>query len=255
MAADEGAGEAGWPANAAPRARVSRLGAMQRMAADRLSRSHLETAPVTLFGEAECDAFVALREQLNAGRAAGGGYSFTHLLVKLLAQALREHPQMNCALIDGALHLYESVNLGVALALADGNLVVPVVKDAARKPLDEVARELRELEARAAAGKLALADVSGGTFTLTNAGMVPGARWTTPIVVVPQCAILGIGAMRRAPVVRNERIEAAWLMPTSLTFDHRAVNGVPASRFVETVHGLLGAPERVDFGIQRSDRG
>ena len=178
------------------------------------------------------DALVAMRDKLNAGRAAGEGYSFTHLLVKLLAQALREHPQMNCALIDGALHLYESVNLGVALALPDGNLVVPVVKDAARKTLQEVARELRQLEARAAAGKLALADVSGGTFTLTNAGMVPGARWTTPIVVIPQCAILGIGAMRRAPVVRNERIEAAWLMPTSLTFDHRAVNGVPASRFV-----------------------
>jgi len=248
MAADEEAGEARRPADSAPRARVSRLGAMQRMAAERLSRSHLETAPVTLFGEAECDAFVALREKLNAGRAESERYSFTHLLVKLLAQALREHPQMNCALIDGALHCYEQVNLGVALALPDGNLVVPVVKDAARKPLDGVARELRELEARAAAGKLTLADVSGGTFTLTNAGMVPGARWTTPIVVVPQCAILGIGAMRRAPVVRGERIEAAWLMPTSLTFDHRAVNGVPASRFVETVHGLLGAPERVDLG-------
>jgi pyruvate dehydrogenase E2 component (dihydrolipoamide acetyltransferase) len=248
MAADREAGGAGRPADAAPRARVSRLGAMQRMAAERLSRSHLETAPVTLFGEAECDAFVGLREKLNAGRAETERYSFTHLLVKLLAQALREHPQLNCALIDGALHIYESVNLGVALALPDGNLVVPVVKDAARKPLDGVARELRQLEARAAAGKLALADVSGGSFTLTNAGMVPGARWTTPIVVVPQCAILGIGAVRRAPVVRGERIEAAWLMPTSLTFDHRAVNGVPASRFVETVHGLLGAPERVDLG-------
>ena len=249
MAVDEKAGGTGRPAHAAPHARVSRLGAMQRMAAERLSRSHLETAPVTLLGEAECDAFVALRGQLNAGRAAGERYSFTHLLVKLLAQALHEHPQMNCALIDGALHVYEPVNLGVALALPDGNLVVPVVKDAGRKPLHEVARELRELEARAAAGKLALADVSGGTFTLTNAGMLPGARWTTPIVVVPQCAILGTGALRRAPVVRDERIEAAWLIPTSLTFDHRAVNGVPAAQFVETVHGLLGAPARVDFGL------
>jgi pyruvate/2-oxoglutarate dehydrogenase complex dihydrolipoamide acyltransferase (E2) component len=249
MATDEAAGGAKRPVDAAPGVRVSRLGAMQRMAAERLTRSHLETAPVSLFGEAECDAFVALREKLNADRAAGERYSYTHLLVKLLARALREHPQMNCALIEGALHVYEAVNLGVALALPDGNLVVPVVKDAGRKPLGEVARELRELEARAATGKLALADVSGGTFTLTNAGMVAGARWTTPIVFIPQCAILGIGAIRRAPVVRSERIEAAWVMPTSLTFDHRAVNGVPASRFVDAVHGLLGAPERVDFGI------
>lgn len=249
MAVSEDAGGTGQPGNAAPRARVSRLGAMQRIAAERLSRSHLETAPVTLFGEAECDAFVALRAKLNAGRATGERHSITHLLVKLLAQALREHPQMNCALIEGALHVYESVNLGVALALPDGNLVVPVVKDAGRKPVSEVARELRDLEARAVAGKLALADVSGGTFTLTNAGMVPGARWTTPIVLVPQCAILGTGTLRRGPVVRGERVEAAWLLPTSLSFDHRAVNGVPASRFVETVHALLGAPERVDLGL------
>jgi pyruvate/2-oxoglutarate dehydrogenase complex dihydrolipoamide acyltransferase (E2) component len=249
MAAAEGEDEARKSADAPLRARVIRLGAMQRIAAERLTRGHLDTAPVTLFGEAECDAFVALREKLNAGRAADQRYSFTHLLVKLLAQALREHPQMNCALIAGALHFYESVNLGVALALPDGNLVVPVVKDAERKPLPEVARELREFEARGAAGKLALGDVSGGTFTLTNAGMVPGTRWTTPIVLIPQCAILGTGAVRRAPVVRAERIEAAWVMPTSLTFDHRAVNGVPASRFIETLHGLLTAPDGVDFGL------
>ena len=249
MATGEKAGGARKQADGAPRARVSRLGAMQRIAAARLSRSHLDTAPVTLLGEAECDALVALRDRLNARRAAGERYSYTHLLVKLLAQALRGHPEMNCALIGGELHTYEVVNLGVALSLSDGNLLVPVVKGADCKPLSEIARELRELEARGAAGKLALADVSGGTFTLTNAGMVPGARWTTPIVFIPQCAILGIGAVRRAPVVRNERIEPAWVMPTSLTFDHRAVNGVPASRFVETVHGLLGAPDGVDFGI------
>ena len=222
---------------------------MQRIAAGRLSRSHLETAPVSLLGEAECDAFVRLRDKLNAGLAGGERYSYTHLLVKLLARALRTHPDMNCALIEGALHVYEVVNIGVALALPDGNLVVPVLKDADRKPLGDIARELRELEALGAAGKFALGDVSGGTFTLTNAGMLPGARWTTPILFVPQCAILGTGAVRRAPVVRDERIEAAWVMPTSLTFDHRAVNGVPASRFVETVHGLLKAPEDVDFGL------
>lgn len=249
MASGDAAGGARKPAEAAPRARVSRLGAMQRIAADRLSRSHLETAPVTLLGEVECDALVALRDKLNAERGAGERYSYTHLLVKLVAQALRGHPEMNCALIEGALHVYEVVNIGVALALPDGNLVVPVVKEADRKPLREVARELRDLEARGAAGKLALGDVAGGTFTLTNAGMVPGARWTTPIVFIPQCAILGTGAVRRAPVVREERIEVAWVMPTSLTFDHRAVNGVPASRFVEAVHALLRAPDGVDFGL------
>lgn len=234
---------------AAPRASVRRLGPMQRIAAERLARSHLETAPVTLLGEAECDALVALREQINAARAPAERCSFTHLLVKLLAQALREHPGINCALIDGQLHQYETVNLGVAIALPDGNLVVPVLRDAGSKPLAAVVRELGELEARAAAGRLTLADVSGGTFTLSNAGSPQSVRWTTPILLAPQCAILGTGAVRRMPVARGERVELAWMVPTSLTFDHRAVNGLPASRFVETLHGLLGAPGQIDLGL------
>ncbi len=236
-------------ADGRPEAGVRRLAPMQRIAAERLLRSHLETAPVTLLGEAECDALVALREQINAGRAAAERCSFTHLLVKAVAQALREHPALNCALIDGELHQYETVNLGVAIALPDGNLVVPVLRDAGSKPLAAIVRELGDLEARAAAGRLALADVSGGSFTLSNAGAVASVRWTTPILLAPQCAILGTGAVRRAPVARGDRVEVAWAMPTSLTFDHRAVNGLPASRFVETLHGLLGAPAHIDFGL------
>lgn len=229
--------------------RVAPLPAMQRMAAAHLSRSHLDTAPVTLLGEVDAEALVALRERLNAGRPEGGRYSVTHLILKAVAQALAAHPALNAGLIDGQLHEWAEINIGVALALPDGNLIVPVVHRVDTKPLAQVAAELADFEARGRAGRLQLADVRGGTFTLTNAGMIPSARWTTPIIHLPQCAILGLGAVRAAPVVRGGAVAVGRVLPTSLTFDHRLVNGYPASAFVDTLHGLIAAPDKIDFGL------
>ncbi|UCE30277.1 MAG: 2-oxo acid dehydrogenase subunit E2 [Burkholderiales bacterium] len=229
------------------------------MAAEMLSRSHVQTAPVTLFGEAEVDALVALRERLNDGADRGAGrsaddhaggartrVSLTALLVKVTAQALREAPELNATFVDGAVHRHRDVNLGVALSLPDGNLIVPVLHRAERLSLAEVAAQLADLGERGAAGRLTLADVRGATFTLSNPGMLPSARWSTPIIALPQCAILGVGALRRGPVVRDEQVVPAWLLPTSLSFDHRAVNGVPAQRFVDTLHALLNQPSLIE---------
>ena len=228
-----------------------KLGAMQRMAAEHLTRSHRETAPVTLLGEAVADDLVALRDALNADAARNRGlrFSLTVLLAKIVAQALRSHPELNATLVDGMLHRSQAVHLGVALSLADGNLIVPVIRHVEALDLVGIGRALADLETRGRAGKLALADVRGGTFTLSNAGVVDSARWSTPIIALPQCAILGVGALRRAPVVRGAQVVPAWVMPTSLTFDHRAVNGVPAQQFVGTLHGLLEDPAGVDFGV------
>lgn len=248
--------EAGTPGGSAPAhartgVRTIGLGPMQRMAAARLSRSHAETAAVTLLGEAEVEALVALRERLNAEAAASGGapIRFTALLVKVVAQALRAHPALNATFEDGALHVHEAVHLGVALSLPDDNLIVPVVRDAHRASLREVAATLADLAVSARAGRLALDDVRGATFTLTNAGVVRSARWSTPIIALPQCAILGVGALRQAPWVRAGHVVPAWVVPTSLSFDHRAVNGVPAQRFIDTLHALLSSPADVDFGL------
>ncbi len=90
---------------------------------------------------------------------------------------------------------------------------------------------------------IALADVQGATFTVSNGGMVPSARWTTPIIPLGQAAILGIGALHEAAVARNGEIVARRVLPTSLTFDHRFVNGVPAARFLDDLHNLI-AEER-----------
>lgn len=231
---------------------TTRLGPMQRIAAAHLSKSHLETAPITLLGEAEVDALVSLREALNAdgGRNRGVMFSFTALLVKTVAQALRSHPALNATFVDGIVQRSDAVHMGVALSMPDDNLIVPVIHDANRLTLPEVATALTDLGERARAGRLALEDVRGATFTLSNPGSLRTARWSTPIIALPQCAILGIGALTRKPVVRDEQVMPGWVLPTSLTVDHRVVNGVPAQRFVDTLHELLATPTEVDFGIR-----
>jgi len=229
--------------------RAARLGPMQRIAAAHLSKSHLETAPITLLGEVEVDALVALRDALNADAARSGGprVSLTALLVKIVAQALRAHPALNCTFVDGEVRISDAVHMGVALSMPDDNLVVPVVRDVGRRTLAEVADALADVGERARAGRLTLEDVRGATFTLTNPGGVRSAQWSTPIIALPQCAILGVGALKRQPVVRDGAVVAGWVLPTSLTVDHRVVNGVPAQRFVDSLHELLAAPAAVEL--------
>ncbi|MCO5108639.1 MAG: 2-oxo acid dehydrogenase subunit E2 [Burkholderiaceae bacterium] len=238
-----------------PQARVARLGPMQRIAAAHLSKSHLETAPITLLGEVEVDALVALREALNsrAARGAGPHVSLTALLAKIVAQALCAHPALNCTFVDGEVRTSDAVHMGVALSMPDDNLVVPVVRDVGRRTLYEVADALAEVGARAKAGRLTLEDVRGATFTLTNPGGLRSAQWSTPIIALPQCAILGVGALKRKPVVRDGDVVPAWVLPTSLTVDHRVVNGVPAQRFVDTLYALLAAPETADLGTSNRE--
>jgi len=221
-----------------PLREVRPLPPMQRMAAAHLAARHAETAPVTLSGEAEVEALVALKARLE-------DVSYTALVLKALAQTLRRHPDMNAALIDDAAQIYGEINVGVAMALADGNLVVPVLRRADTRPLAEVSAWLAEMEARG--GKFDRDELLGGTFTLTNAGMITSARFTTPIIPANQAAILGLGALRQAAVVAAGELAVRWVLPTSLTFDHRLINGLPASRFVDDLHGLLARPRDIDL--------
>jgi pyruvate/2-oxoglutarate dehydrogenase complex dihydrolipoamide acyltransferase (E2) component len=239
-------GDSGAVGNTAIR-RTAPLTAMQRMAAARLTRSHHETAPVTLFGTADADALLILQGRLNESGAGRPDYTITHLMLKIVAECLGRHPSINAGLIDGQRHEWSDINISVAMALPDGNLIVPVIRKVDRKSLAEIAAELDELKAKGRAGKLALADVRTGTFTLSNAGAIKSARWATPIINLPQCAILGLGAVHEAPVVRNGELAVGRLLPMSLTFDHRLVNGYAALAFVDTLNGLIATPEPVGF--------
>jgi pyruvate dehydrogenase E2 component (dihydrolipoamide acetyltransferase) len=229
------------------------LKGMRKMAAEHLARSHAQVAAVTSLGEVDVTQSVTLREQLAAEPERTGGVrlTYTHFLVKALAQTLTGHPLLNAALAEDAseIRVYAEINIGVAVALPDGNLIVPVVHQADRKTLVEVASRVADMTERARRGDLTPEDVRRGTFTLSNVGMVRGVGWSTPIVHWPQAAILGTGRIESKPVVRDGAIVIRSMLPISLTWDHRIVNGVPVGQFLETLTDLLEHPEKLDLGI------
>lgn len=151
---------------------------------------------------------------------------------------------MNASLTDEGIRLHGEVNVGLAVALGspDGSgLVVPVIRDADQKALLDLAREARDLTQRARENRLNREELTGGTFTVSNAGMF-GVEVFTPIINWPECAILGVGRIAEKAVVRDGQIVARPMMWLSLTFDHRIVDGAPAAQFLDRVRRLLESP-------------
>ena len=234
-----------------PIAEVIPLTAMRKMIADHMIKSHLTSARVTVLEEMDVTEFVALRNELikDPEKTSGIKISYTHLFIKAIAQALRKHMMLNATLVDNEIQVLEDINIGMAVSLPDGNLIVPVIHHADKKSIVEIAKRAMDLQERAKISKLIIDDVQKGTFTLTNVGMLPESRWTTPIINQPQCAILGTGAIRQAPVVKDGQIVIRWVISMSLTFDHRIVNGLPASLFLQTLSQFLENSSTIELGI------
>ena len=229
------------------------LKAMRKMAAEHMAKSHASVAAVTSFGEVDVTELVTLRERLSGepDRTGGVRLTYTPLFVKVLGQALILHPSLNASLAEDVpeIRVYAEVNVGLAVALPDGNLVVPVVHHADRNTLAEIVARVVDVTERARQGTLTPDDVRRGTFTLSNMGMVRGIGWATPVVHLPQAAILATGRIEPKPVVRDGAIVIRSILPISLTWDHRIVNGVPVGQFLETLTDLLEHPEKLDLGI------
>ena len=172
--------------------------------------------------------------------------SLNDIVLKAAAVALKAHPALNSALIDGAIHRYRVINLGVAVDVEDG-LVVPVLRNADQLDLGAIASTVADLTARAKAGKLTLEDIEGATFTVSNLSAL-GVDWFTPVLNPPQCALLGVGRMRRTPAAVGREILIRDVATFVLTFDHRALDGAPAGRFrclwrlAKTTFPLVGFP-------------
>jgi pyruvate dehydrogenase E2 component (dihydrolipoamide acetyltransferase) len=218
--------------------------------AQRMHESHRTTAPVTLTTEANATVFVEVRERLKASLLDELGFklSYNDLLIKVVARALEEFPYMNAHLERGGaedltgqvVRRLETVHVALAVDTERG-LLVPVVRDADEKSLVEIARDVRGLVERAQSGKATLDELSGSTFTITNLGMYEIDTFT-PIINLPEVAILGVGRIKPEPaVVRGELAiqQKLWL---SLTFDHRLVDGAPAARFLQRIKGLMEEP-------------
>jgi pyruvate dehydrogenase E2 component (dihydrolipoamide acetyltransferase) len=159
--------------------------------------------------------------------------------------ALRAHPRFNASLdhATGELVLKRYYNIGVAVD-TDQGLVVPVLRGVEAKGIRDLAAELTLLVTRTREGKATLEDLRGGTFTVTNTGAL-GGTGATPIINYPEVAILGVGRARQTPVVRDGQIVPRLVLPLSLAFDHRVIDGMEAARFSTDLVGLLEAPERL----------
>ena len=165
-------------------------------------------------------------------------------IVRACALALRRYPHLNATLDGETIRLLPDINIGLAVA-QKGGLVVPVINEAGRQSLSNLVKIRRRLVERAQAGQLTAAEMSGGTFTVTNLGTYDIDGFT-PIINPPEAAILGIGRIVEKVVVYRGKIAQRAMMTLSLTFDHRLVDGAPAAEFLQTIKQLLETPAQLE---------
>jgi len=217
----------------------------QRMLiADRMLSSLQTKAQVTLTTEADMTEAKLLRDRISKEyNDLPSGISYNDLLIRAVALTLRDHGIFNSLMVRDELRIIEEKNVGLAVATDDG-LVVPVVKNADKLALHEIAKKTAELLDRARSGTLNIDDVSDGTFTITNLGMY-SVDVNTAIINPPQTAILAVGRVVEKPVVREGKITPRHMMTLSLTFDHRVTDGVPAAKFLQDLKEILEKPARL----------
>jgi pyruvate dehydrogenase E2 component (dihydrolipoamide acetyltransferase) len=206
----------------------------------------MEAVPVTTTDEVDVTDLVALRQRSkDVAVAHGVQVTLLPFVMKAVVAALREHPQLNATLADDQRHLClkHYYHLGIATDTVDG-LIVPVIQDVDQKDLLTLASELRHLTELARQRRIALADLRGGTFTISNYGAI-GGTFATPVLHMPQVAILGTGRLLQKPVVHDGDIAIRTVLPLSLTFDHRALDGAAAQRFLNTLMAYLADPARL----------
>ncbi len=215
---------------------------IHKLMAERMSHS-FSTAPHFYLGvEVKAAALVELRERLLpiCEEKAQVRLTFTDLLVKMLAATLRNHPLANATWEDGGIRLLSEINIGLATAVDEG-LVVPVIKGADGLSLTDIAAARSDLAQKAKAGRLTLDEVTGGTFTLTNLGML-GVDIFQAIINPPQSAILATGRILERPVVENGEVVARPTMYLTLSVDHRVLDGATGARFLQELQTLIEDP-------------
>ena len=222
------------------------MGRLMKMGATNLHRSWLNVPHVTQFDEADITELEAFRKSMKAeAEAQGAKLTPLPFLIKACAFALRKFPQFNVSLkSDGETLVWKDyVHIGIAVDTPDG-LMVPVIRDADRKSLIELAKESVELAGKAQSKKLRREEMTGGCFTISSLGSIGGTAFT-PIVNTPEVAILGVSRAQMKPVWNGSDFEPRLMMPLSLSYDHRAVNGADAARFAAFLTQVLGDLRRL----------
>jgi pyruvate dehydrogenase E2 component (dihydrolipoamide acetyltransferase) len=225
---------------------IQPLGRIKKLTATNLHRAWLHVPHVTQHDEADITELENFRKQAK-DEAAQRGVRLTMLafLMKASVSALREHPTFNASLEKGGENLVikKYYHLGIAVDTEEG-LVVPVVRDVDQKGVLDLARELGEISEKARTKKLTPGDLQGGTFTISSLGGIGGTAFT-PIVNAPQVAILGVSRARIKPVYKNEEFVPRLMLPLSLSYDHRVVDGAEAARFTTFLTSVLEDARRL----------
>ena len=217
------------------------LRGMRKVIAERMQQSLQGSAQLTISTEVDVTQLIDRRQEVRQEF----NVTYTDFIVQACAHALRQHPRMNAHLEGDIIRANTDIHVGLAVALDEG-LIVPVVRDADKKSLKDIAAEAKTLAEKARASQLKLEEVSGGTFTVSNLGMY-GVDAFTPIINAPQSGILGVGRIVEKPVIHRGEVTRRSMMVLSLTFDHRVIDGAPAGAFLQTVADLLAHGNRVSL--------
>lgn len=217
---------------------------MRRLIAEHMVRSRDTSVHISLFAEADLSSLVAWREKHKAGFAQREGekLTFTPIFIQAIARALTDFPMVNVSLDSNNIIKHKGIHIGMAVALPDGNLIVPVIRNANHKSLLGLTKEVNDLARRARENRLKPDEIQGGTFTLTNFGTF-GLTTGTPIINQPQTAILGAGLIRKKAAViespQGDSIGIRHQMVLSLGCDHRIIDGALGGMFLKKVVGYL----------------
>lgn len=204
------------------------LKGLRGMIAARMAESVSTTARATLYSEADADALVARRAAI---KAEGGAASLEDLLLMCVVQTLTRHPALNGTLSEQVITLRPAIDLGIAVALANG-LVAPAIMGAQALSVEALSEARRDLVARAKTNKLTVAEMTGASFTVSNLGHYRIDHFT-PLINIPQLAILGLGRIVNRPVARADgALGVTPMIALSLSIDHRAIDGAPAAAFL-----------------------
>ncbi len=213
---------------------------MRKLIADHMVRSKQTSPHVTSFTEADVTNLVQWRDRVKKDfeKREGTKITFTPLFIEAIVRCIKKFPLINCSLDGNNIIIKKDINIGMATALPNGNLIVPVIKNADQLNLVGLAKQVNALADNARTGKLRADDTSGGTFTLTNVGTF-GSLMGTPIINQPQVAIMAVGAIKKRPVVietpAGDSIAIRQMMYLSMSYDHRIVDGSLGATFLTAV--------------------
>ncbi len=218
------------------------LDGVRKVTARRLTQSFMQVPHFPLTIDLEIDHLLSARMRINEAAAASGTkVSVNDMLIKACAMALMAHPDANASYTDKGVAQHKSAHVSVAVAIP-GGLITPVVRDAQTKGLGQIAAEMKDLAARARDKKLKPQEYMGGTFSISNLGMM-GIRQFASILNPPEGMILSVGAGEKRAVVKNDKVEIATIMTVTLTCDHRVVDGATGARWLATFKQFVETPE------------